>query len=560
MKLKLNLGPKFVAFITITLLFLGVILFVVNQSSMQNALEKEKEHELKSVVEVGMDILKIFYELEQSGEMSRELAQENTKNILRRMTYGENDDYYYINNPVGVSIMHPDLNVEGKDMSAVKDVDGVAPFKDLGTIAKAEGSGFLMYRWNYYGDENRIEPKMAYGSYFEPWDWVLGTSFYINDINERIVTLRNKSIIITALLLAISMFISYLFIRSITKPILVAINLATSIGKRDLSVKVDKKLLSKTDEIGALANSLENMKNSFSDIVKDITGGVGNLTDSSLELNSVSDTLNAAVSNTTQRITTVASAIEEMNVNMNNSAAGIEQTSTNLNSIASASIQMNATITEISKNTEKAKEVTDSAVELTSKVSTNINTLGDSAKAIGNVTETISNISSQTNLLALNATIEAARAGSAGKGFAVVAGEIKDLAYQTATATEDIKNRILGIQNAVNLSIGDINSVSEVVIQVNQIVNTIAAAIEEQSITTRDISNNINEASTGVEETARLVAESAAVTSDSAENITKVVDSTNDVATQGEKIVDSISELNNLAQKLQNIVNLFKLG
>ena len=124
--------------------------------------------------------------------------------------------------------------------------------------------------------------------------------------------------------------------------------------------------------------------------------------------------------------------------------------------------------------------------------------LGKAAQEIGQVTETITNISAQTNLLALNATIEAARAGTAGKGFAVVANEIKELARQTAEATEDIKARIAGIQNSTGTAITDIGQITAVIKEVGGIVSSIAAAIEEQATVTKDVAGNIAQASAGV--------------------------------------------------------------
>ena len=132
-------------------------------------------------------------------------------------------------------------------------------------------------------------------------------------------------------------------------------------------------------------------------------------------------------------------------------------------------------------------------------------------REIGKVTETISEISSQTNLLALNATIEAARAGAAGKGFAVVAGEIKALAQQTATATEDIKSRISGVQNSTSSGIAEIEKISRVIFEVSDIVGSIAAAIEEQTVSTKDIARNIAEASFGVNDVNERIAQSSEV-------------------------------------------------
>lgn len=560
--MKLKLGAKFISFITIILLLSGLVLFLFTQSRFVKSLEEDKKVELQELVRIAVTVVDSYYKKELTGELTREDAQTRAYTLLRGMLYGdEGQDYYYINDSNGYCIMNAkSKSIEGKYLLDIKDQDGLLLFKEMDTIAKNQGAGFVRYKWSYYGDENRIEDKLAYIEMFDGWGWIIGTGIYINDIDEKLRVLGTTQALVTLVIVALGIILSIIFSRTITNPILSAVNFADLIEKKDLSQNVDEKLIKKADETGMLAKSLNNMKNSFSDIIKDITNGVLALSESSTELSNISENMNVAVTDTNQRTNSVATSIEEMNVNMNNSAAGIEQTSTNLNSIASASTQMNATINEISKNTEKAKDITDSAVGLTKKVSGNINNLGDSAKAIGDVTETISNISSQTNLLALNATIEAARAGAAGKGFAVVAGEIKDLAHQTATATEDIKNRILGIQEAVNLSIDDIKSVSDVVTQVNQIVNSIAAAIEEQSITTRDISNNINEASTGVSETSRLVSESASVTTDIASNISRVAESTNDVSDQADNIVSSISELNKLAEKLESIVNLFNLG
>jgi len=138
-----------------------------------------------------------------------------------------------------------------------------------------------------------------------------------------------------------------------------------------------------------------------------------------------------------------------------------------------------------------------------------MNQLGDAAQQTGRVTEAITEISAQTNLFALNATIEATRAGAAGKGFAVVATEIKALAQQTSAATDDIRNRIDGVQSSAAASIRKIEKVSQVIDEVSQIVTTIATAIEEQAVVTKDIARNIAEASLGVQEANERISESS---------------------------------------------------
>lgn len=180
--------------------------------------------------------------------------------------------------------------------------------------------------------------------------------------------------------------------------------------------------------------------------------------------------------------------------------ANMEQAATNLSSVASATEQMSATIGEVASNSEKARHVSAKAGEQATSVSELMKQLGLAAQEIGKVTETITEISSQTNLLALNATIEAARAGAAGKGFAVVANEIKELAQQTAEATEDIKAKISGVQTSAGSAISDIEGITIVISQVGEMVSGIAAAIEEQAVVTKDIAGNIAHASTGVQD------------------------------------------------------------
>jgi methyl-accepting chemotaxis protein len=185
--------------------------------------------------------------------------------------------------------------------------------------------------------------------------------------------------------------------------------------------------------------------------------------------------------------------------------------------------------------------------------------LGQAAQEIGNVTETITNISAQTNLLALNATIEAARAGAAGKGFAVVANEIKELAKQTAEATEDIKTRIAGIQNSTGSAISDIGQITAVIKDVGGIVASIAAAIEEQATVTRDVAGNIAQASVGVQEANDRVSQTAEVSKSIARDIAGVNAAVTGIRQGGEQVQSSALDLSKLAEDLGAQVAQFRV-
>ncbi len=209
-------------------------------------------------------------------------------------------------------------------------------------------------------------------------------------------------------------------------------------------------------------------------------------------------------------------------------------------------------------NSEKARHITEEATRQTARITEQMNQLGTAAREIGKVTETITEISSQTNLLALNATIEAAHAGSAGKGFAVVANEIKELAQQTAAATEDIKTRIAGVQNSTASGISETEKVSHIVHQVSEIVASIAAAIEA-STSTMDIARNISDASCGGKDANQRDSETSHATREIAEEIAVVDRAAIAMADRTEQVRSSATEFAKSAEHLQTLVSRFRV-
>ena len=198
-------------------------------------------------------------------------------------------------------------------------------------------------------------------------------------------------------------------------------------------------------------------------------------------------------------------------------SAAAEQVSTSVRTVATAVDEMTATITEISRSAHDAAKIATTAVEAASVTNAAIVRLGLSGAEIGHVIKVITSIAQQTNLLALNATIEAARAGEAGKGFAVVVNEVKELAKETARATEDISQKIVAIQRDTNGAVTAIGQITAVVNQINDISGTIASAVEEQTATTSEIRRNMAEAAKGTAEIARNVSSVAGAARDTAE-------------------------------------------
>jgi methyl-accepting chemotaxis protein len=365
---------------------------------------------------------------------------------------------------------------------------------------------------------------------------------------------------IIAILLAASLVLSATLavftIRSITGPVHKASALAETMAKGDFTHKLD---IDQKDELGIMAIALNSMVAQISAMLRDIIGGVNTLTSSSNELAGVSQQLSSSARDTSSKAATVATATEEMNANFHSVSSAMEQSSSNIQTVASAAEEMTATVSEIAQNTERARSITETAVQQSRQASEKMVALGDAARKIGRVTEMINEISEQTNLLALNATIEAARAGDAGKGFAVVANEIKELARQTATATGDIRDQIEEMQNTTNTSVKDIDSISRIIAEINDVIAGIAAAVEEQSATTGDIASSISQASLGISEVNENVAQASSVIADITRDIAGINQQSEQVGDGSGQVQDSAQSLAALAAQLETLVRQFKV-
>jgi len=371
-----------------------------------------------------------------------------------------------------------------------------------------------------------------------------------NSFSQIIIALVVVSLVGTLLNVLLSRSISGTLSR------LTALVKDLAAGEGDLTVRLD---LNSKDEIGELAGWFNAFIEKIHAIIKEVAGNAGHLDNSSSELSGIADHLAGGAEQTSAKANTVAVASEEMSANMGSVAAAMEEAATNINMVSTAAEEMTATINEISQNAENARGITGEAVTQADACSDQVASLGNAAQEIGKVVETITEISEQVNLLALNATIEAARAGEAGKGFAVVANEIKELAKQTADATMEIKAKVVSIQTSTDGTVVGIESISKVVNDVNNIVATIATAVEEQSVTTRDIAGNVSQASLGIGEVNKNVSQSSTVSDDIAREIAEVNQASGEMSGSSTQVNHSAQELSNLAEQLNGMVGKFRV-
>jgi methyl-accepting chemotaxis protein len=370
---------------------------------------------------------------------------------------------------------------------------------------------------------------------------------------------RSKTVITLFLVggVVVSILLNILLSMATIKPInAVAMRLKDiAQGEGDITKRLD---VSSRDEVGQLALWFNTFLDKLQPLIKEI--GAKSLVAGTVaaELAHYSNDLSVKAGDMSAKSGSVAASSEEMSTNIHSVSAAMEQSSSNVAMVASSTEEMTATVKEIGQSAEKARTISANAVVQSRLASDKIAELGESAKKVGNVTEVITEISEQTNLLALNATIEAARAGESGKGFAVVANEIKELARQTASATVDIRHQIDDMQNTMSASIGDIKKISDVIVDINNVINVIVTAAEKQSTATKEIAINISQAAEGILEVNGNMAQSSTVVQYINVDISKINQQSIAVGNTSNQVKQHANNLSELAGQLNAMISRFK--
>lgn len=454
---------------------------------------------------------------------------------------------------------------DGENLLSIKVPDGSYPAREIVNKARELDGGAVgshRYYWSNTG-ENQAREKVAKFMYFKPWDWIIASTAYVDEFestNRYINTVSyNKNMMQCGIILSI-LFIVTLFwwttANRITRPLTSGVDFAQTIAKGDFTnaVSVETK-----DETGSLVKALNTMSKSLQKTLSGIVDTTGTLTHSASGLSEVSGQIAVNSEQTRDESCQMETAAVEMSGTMKDVSGAAAQANVNIQMIASAAEQMSTSISEISVNTSKGSETTAEAVRHAESVSGKMTALDQAASDIGKVTDTISDISDRTNLLALNATIEAARAGETGKGFTVVASEIKNLASQTAEATDEISEKIVHVQSTTAESIRAIEAITSIVNQVNEIVGSVAAAIEEQSATTREISANVNQAAKSVENVNSNVTNATGMVLEITRRIGEVSQAAEKSQNGSREVHSSAEKLSKLATELNDMVSEFKI-
>ncbi|XIA67279.1 methyl-accepting chemotaxis protein [Bradyrhizobium sp. TZ2] len=508
---RMTVGRKIYALICLS--FIGVLgIAYLNSRELASSLIQQKQIELRHLGELALGIIKEEHAAAQKGDVSAADAQKRAMARVAALRYGSND-YFWINDMHPKMVMHPiRAEMNGNDLSTYKDPNGKLLFVDFVDTVKKNGAGFVPYEWPKPGFD-KPQPKLSYVVGFAPWNWVVGTGVYIDDLNAQTWASTQRSLSIVGLILLFTLAVSIFVARSITAPLRRMTAAMNDLASGNLAVEVPG--IGRGDEVGEMAKAVEIFKGNavarqaleaeqreaetraatgrkadMNRMANDFEAAVGQIVEA---VSSASSQLEGAAGT----LTTTAERAQQLTATV---AAASEEASTNVQSVASATEEMASSVNEISRQVQESARMATDAVGQARVTNDRVSELSKAATRIGDVVELINTIAGQTNLLALNATIEAARAGEAGRGFAVVASEVKALAEQTAKATGEIGQQITGIQAATQESVNAIKEISGTIERLSEISSTIAAAVEEQGAATQEISRNVQQAAAGTQQ------------------------------------------------------------
>ena len=383
---------------------------------------------------------------------------------------------------------------------------------------------------------------------FEGVKWAVIAEIDSDEVFAAVAETRNIIIAVAAVALAIAAAIGFFGVRTITRPLAVLTETMRQMAGGSYEVQVPA--TERVDELGDMAKAADffrgkliegrdlaarqaaeqekqiergkRVEAAVTQFDKVITEIVGSVSSAATELQATAQSLSATAEETAQQSNAVAAASEEM--------------TQNVQTVASATEELSASIREIGNQVTESTNIVGSAVSEAQDTNVKVKALAEAAQKIGDVVTLINEIAGQTNLLALNATIEAARAGEAGKGFAVVASEVKNLATQTARATDEISGQIRAIQDATASSAHAIENISVTIGRVNEISTAIASAVEEQGAATQEIARNVQEASAGTSEVSSNITGVTQASQQTSAGSTQVLGAASELARNGERL------------------------
>ncbi|UJQ38568.1 methyl-accepting chemotaxis protein [Aeromonas caviae] len=446
-----SIGRRLSLVTLMVLALLGLLLFFCLQI-YQQGLMGEKSRQTQAQVETAYSLVAGLEARVRKGELDEASAKAEALALIKGLRYG-NDDYFWINDSHPTMVMHPmKPELDGKDLSVVEDKQGLRLFVAFADLARAQGAGEVAYYWPKPGVDEPVR-KISYIKRFAPWDWIIGTGVYVDDVEaqyrEVLHTLLGIGLVLALLLFAVV----GLIVRSIVVPLSRSVSALGNIarGEGDLRVRLPE---SGRDELSQLSINF----NLFASQMAQLVARSQQIADQNRvhahQLAEVVERTGAIVTGQEQDTLRVASAMEQMTV----SSREVGQHAAQAADAADSALNLAQHGREVVVQTrESISQLADEMVETVQAVSR----LEQETQQIGSVLDVIRGVAEQTNLLALNAAIEAARAGEQGRGFAVVADEVRTLATRTHSSTDEIRQMIQRLQEGAGKVVSGISQLQQ---------------------------------------------------------------------------------------------------
>lgn len=506
------------------------------------AIEGERQDATRHIVESAHSIVARFHKEAESGRMTTAEAQGRALDALRGIRYG-NDDYVFVSDMQVRSVMHPiKPELDGKDLSNLKDPNGVALFAEFARTVRAKGAGFVPYAWPKPGHTAPVA-KLSYVKGFEPWGWIVGSGIYLDDMHAatRMAILRTVGAFCVVAILTIVG--ATLLARRILQPIRDAVSVARKVAAGDLTGTID---IRSQDETGQLAQALREMNESLRDLVGHVQGSVAALETEARNLDRTSQSVQSGAEGQRASVASVVAAIGEVS----DSAQSVVSTAEQVRNLAQESLTRSRQGVE--QGTELSAQIS-ALRDTVSNVGTLVLRFVESSQSISGMTRQVRDIADQTNLLALNAAIEAARAGEQGRGFAVVADEVRKLAEKSALAArqiDDVTARLEEESRAVDTGI-----------------RSGVAALDDSQVQVRSVAEVLRGACDAAVQAAEGVEQIANVIGNQRHAIDAISSHANELASSADRAMASVEDstetsarLGAMAGDLRHSVEKFRLG
>lgn len=533
--------------ITVTALIGMALLIGLGAWDLSRAVTDARELQTRRLVETAHSMLGYFEGEERAGRLSRDAAQKAAVAAVRELHYA-GTEYFWIQDMQPLMLFHPKAELIGQDIGSIADANGKHLFLDMVERVKQSGSGFVPYMWSKPGVDVPVA-KISFVQGFTPWGWIIGSGIYADDTAAQLRPTLARLLGAATVAACLIAFLAVLIGRGVTRPIHALTDAMEGLASGDFDQVVPS--ATRADEVARMIGAVQVFKDNLvrtrqleeetaqarmtaseqrragvrqmaDDFEAAVGGVIGMVSSSATKLQATAGTMTATATETANQSITVAAAAEEA--------------ASNVGTVAAAAEQLGSSVQEIGRQVNGSAQLAQAAVTEAAQTAGFMQELSGAVARIGNVATMIATIAGQTNLLALNATIEAARAGEAGRGFAVVATEVKELASQTARATQEISDQIAQIQRSTGQAVSAIGSITERIQEISGVSAAIAAAVEEQGAATQEIVRNVAQAAMGAGEVTSNIAGVAGAAEETGSAASQVLEATSELSRQFEHL------------------------